>query len=109
MTDAELRALLTDCLALWGVSGNVAAGDGAVEITTAAGCFVLRRANSDDRPVRWFLHTPDREAAGRGPRPVPSIAALLSMLRRRFAPSDSLLSSNLGPIQGSPAESKLRR
>jgi hypothetical protein len=82
VTDAELRALLMDCLALWGVSGKVGVGNGAVEITTAAGCFVLRRADSNDRPVRWFLHTPKRGAAGRGPRPVPSITALLSMLRR---------------------------
>jgi hypothetical protein len=82
VTDAELRALLTDCLALWGVSGQVAAGIGAVEITTATGRFVLRRAGLNDRPVRWFLHTQDREVAGRGPRAMPSIAALLSVLRR---------------------------
>jgi len=82
VTDAELRALLIDCLVLWGVSGDVAAGSGAAEIGTPAGRFVLRRAEPSDRPIRWFLHTPNREAAGRGPRALPSIVPALSALRR---------------------------
>ena len=82
MTDAELRALLMNCLALWGVSGDVKAAPGVAEIGTPAGRFVLRHAAPDDRPARWFLHTPDREAAGRGPRTLPSIAAALSAIRR---------------------------
>ena len=82
MTGAELRTLLTDCLALWGVSGDVAAAPGAAEIGTPAGRFVLRRAAPNDRPVRWFLRTPDREAAGRGPRALPSIVAALGALKR---------------------------
>ncbi len=85
MTDAELRALLVDCLALWGVNGDVVAGAGAVEISTTAGRFVLRRATPNDRPIRWFLHTPDRDAAGRGPRASPSTVAALSVLRRATA------------------------
>ena len=82
MTDAELRALLVDCLALWGVSGDVAAAPGVAEIVTPVGRFVLRHATPSERPVRWFLHTPDREAAGRSPRALPSIVAALSVLRR---------------------------
>ena len=82
MTDAELRVLLVDCLLLWGVSGSVAVAPGAAEISTLAGWFVLRHAAPTDRPVRWFLHTPDREAKGRGPRALPSIVAALSALRR---------------------------
>ncbi len=85
MTDAELPALLVDCLSVWGVNGDVVAGDGAVEIGTAAGQFVLRRAAPNDGPIRWFLDTPDREAAGRGPRALPSIVAALSALRRTTA------------------------
>lgn len=33
------------------------------------------------RPTRWFPQTPEREAASRPPRPIPSITALLSALR----------------------------
>jgi hypothetical protein len=82
VTDAELRALLVDCVALWGVSGSVAVAPGAAEISTPAGRFVLRHAAPTDGPVRWFLHTPDRETAKRGPRALPSIVAVLSALRR---------------------------
>jgi hypothetical protein len=85
MTDAELRALLVDCLALWGVKGNVVAGAGPIEIATASGWFVLRRTGSADEPIRWLLHTPGREAAGRGPRALPSIVAALSALRSATA------------------------
>ena len=82
MTDAELRVLLMDCLVLWGASGSVAMTPGAAEISTPAGRFVLRHAAPTDGPVRWFLHTPDREAAGRNPRALPSIVAVLTALRR---------------------------
>ena len=82
MTDAELRVLLVDSLVLWGVSGSVAMTPCAAEISTPAGRFVLRHAVPTHRPARWFLHTPDREAAGRGPRALPSIVAVLSALRR---------------------------
>ena len=82
MTDAELRLLLMDCLALWRVSGSVAVAPGAAEISMPAGRFVLRHAVPTDRPVRWFLHTPDRKSARRGPRALPSIVAALSSLRR---------------------------
>lgn len=33
------------------------------------------------RPTRWFPQTPEREAASRPPRPIPTITALLSTLR----------------------------
>ena len=85
MTDAELRALLGDCLTLWGVSGDVVAAPSAAEISARAGRFVLLHAAPDDRPVRGFLHTPDREAAGGGPRALRSIVAALSALRRESA------------------------
>lgn len=81
MTDAELRALLIDCLTLWAVQGRVAVGDTDILIETPDGTFIIQRADPNLRPVRWFLQTPDRHAAGRSPRATPSIVALLSALR----------------------------
>ena len=81
MTDAELRALLRDCLTLWAVPGQVVVGDSAVAIETADGTCTVQRADPELRPVRWFLQTPERVAAGRPPRAVPSVVALLSTLR----------------------------
>jgi hypothetical protein len=85
VTDAELRVLLADCLTLWDVKGHVVAGDDAMEIRTVAGRFALRRAGPSERPIRWFLRTPDRDTAGRGPRALPSIVAVLNVLRRESA------------------------
>ena len=81
MTDAELRALLLDCLALWGVAGRVGVTDAGMEIAAPDGTLLLQRAPLDMRPVRWLLQTPERRAANRAPRAVPSIGALLSALR----------------------------
>jgi hypothetical protein len=73
VTDAELRSLLLDCLKLWGVAGSVTAGAEGLLIATAAARCVVRRGAA---PTRWFIETPARR------RPVPSIVALLSALRR---------------------------
>jgi hypothetical protein len=81
MTDAELRALLIDCLALWDVRGRVAANDGSVGINTDDGVYTVQRATPDMRPVRWLLQTPARRAANRPPRAAPSIVDLLTALR----------------------------
>lgn len=81
MTDAELRGLLIDCLALWGIDGRVAAGDAGMELRTKVGLFVVQRATLDLHPVRWLLQTPTRRAANRSARAAPSIGALLSALR----------------------------
>lgn len=81
MTDAELRNLLLDCLKLWEVSGSVVAGETGVAINTPRGVFTVSRAAPDLLPIRWFYQTPERAAAGRPPRPAPSIVALLSALR----------------------------
>ena len=81
MTDSELRGLLTDCLTLWGIKGGIAAGDEGMEVRTMDGVYFVRRADPALRPVRWLLQTPSRRAAGRPPRAVPSIGALLSALR----------------------------
>jgi hypothetical protein len=81
MTDAELRLLLRDCLALWDVPGRVTAAADGMTIETEDGRYVLQRAAPDMRPVRWLLQTPVRAAAGRQPRAAPSIVAALSALR----------------------------
>ena len=81
MTDAELRALLIDCLVLWDVRGSVAAGDNGVSISTDDGGYTVQRAAPDMRPARWLLQTPARAEARRPPRAAPSIVALLSALR----------------------------
>jgi hypothetical protein len=81
VTDAELRSLLLDCIALWGVAARVTAGTDGMEIAARNGTFVLQRAPADTRPVRWLLHTPERRAAKRPPRAAPSIVALLTALR----------------------------
>jgi hypothetical protein len=81
MTDSELHGLLRDCLTLWGIKGHVAPGDEGMEVRTMEGIYLVRRADPELRPLRWLLQTPSRRAAGRPPRAVPSIGALLSALR----------------------------
>ncbi len=84
MTDAELRGLLLDCLTLWEVEGRPEAGAEGWEIATAEGVFSIAPADPDLRPVRWFLQTPERRAAGRTARAAPSIVAALSALRNNL-------------------------
>lgn len=81
MTDAQLRVLLLDCLKLWEVEGKVTVGDADLAIEGPGGRFTVGRAAVALRPLRWFYQTPEREAAGRPVRGVPSIVALLSGLR----------------------------
>jgi hypothetical protein len=81
MTDSELRGLLTDCLTLWGVKGRVVRGDDGMEVRIMDEVYLVWRADPELRPVRWLLQTPSRRTAGRPPRTVPSIGALLSALR----------------------------
>ena len=69
ITDAELRALLVDCVRLWGVQDKVAAADDGWRI----GDCVVRRGVA---PMRWVVETPARTRA------VPSVVALLTALRR---------------------------
>ena len=76
MNDAELRALLLDCLALWGVKGRVEALDTSMQIIVDTTTLEIERASADMLPVRWLLHRPNRPA-----RVAPSIVALLTALR----------------------------
>ncbi len=85
MTDAQVRALLLDCLRLWQVEGKITAGDTGLVIDTPCGTFTVTQADADLRPLRWFYQTPQRAAALRPPRGAPSIVALLSALRRAMS------------------------
>lgn len=85
MTDAQLRSLLADCLVLWDIEGRISARDDGLAIDTPAGTFGVHRAGIELRPLRWFCQTPERAAAGRPPRAVPSVVALLSALRNAMA------------------------
>ncbi|HTI83708.1 MAG TPA: hypothetical protein VL614_24920 [Acetobacteraceae bacterium] len=76
MTNAELRALLLDCLALWGVAARVDAADTGLRIIADTTTLRVEPAPADMRPVRWLLHRPNRP-----PRVAPSIGALLTALR----------------------------
>ena len=81
MTDAELRALLRDCMVLWSVDARVAVEAEGIEVAADDAVLLIQRATADMRPVRWLLHTPERMAADRPPRALPSIVALLAALR----------------------------
>jgi hypothetical protein len=81
ITDAELRALLVDCLSLWGVEARVVVGADGFEIAGRDDRFLLQRAPEEIRPVRWLLDTPERRAVHRPPRAAPSIGAALTALR----------------------------
>jgi hypothetical protein len=81
VTDAELRALLIDCLALWGARERVVVSDDGATITTDDGDYLLQRAAPNMRPARWLLQTPARRTANRPPRAALSIVALLTTLR----------------------------
>lgn len=78
MTPADQRALLRDALRLWDIPASVTVEATHIAITRPEGTF---RITPGPAPTRWYLQTPEREAAGRPPRPTPSITALLSALR----------------------------
>ena len=82
MTQAELRALLLDCVALWGIEAQCRGRIGGRR--DHGGRWDVQHVEAappDMRPVRWLLQTPERRAANRPPRAVPSVVALLSALR----------------------------
>jgi len=78
MNPADLRALLRDALRLWDVPASVTVEPTHIAITHSLQVY---RISQGPAPTRWFLQTPQREAAGRPPRPAPSITVLLSALR----------------------------
>jgi hypothetical protein len=81
VTVAELRNLLGDCLVLWGVSARLEPVLDGVAVHAPDGCYRVQQAPEELRPARWFLLTPERAAANRPARSMPSVVALLSALR----------------------------
>ncbi|MCC6718912.1 MAG: hypothetical protein IT555_13595 [Acetobacteraceae bacterium] len=76
---AHLRSVLRDALAMWGIQGRVTIEGNHVVIARPDGAYRVSASGQD--AARWLLQTPAREAAGRPPRPAPSITALLTALR----------------------------
>ena len=77
-SQAELANLLADCLVLWGVAGHFTAEHDGLRLEHRGDAYTIAPGPA---PARWLLQTPARSAAGRGPRAVPSIVALLTALR----------------------------
>ena len=78
MTPPELRALVSDSLALWGLAGVVAvsvAEDGVVLDAPGGTPLRVRTAPAGERPVRWWLERPGQT------RPRTSVLGLLRGLR----------------------------
>ncbi len=76
MTPPELRALVSDSLALWGVSAAVAvAGDGVALAAPDGTPLRVRPAAPEERPLRWWLERPGQR------RPCTSVLGLLRGLR----------------------------
>ena len=76
MTPPELRDLVADCLALWGVAGRVAVAEDGVALTAPDGTPLrIHPAAPAERPLRWWLERPGQR------RPCTSVLGLLRGLR----------------------------
>jgi hypothetical protein len=77
VTPPELRALVADSLALWGVTGTAVSvtEDGVALVAPEGTPLRLRAAWLEERPLRWWLERPGQR------RPCTSILGLLRGLR----------------------------
>jgi hypothetical protein len=76
MTPPELRALVLDALALWGVAAAVVVdGDGVALVAPDGTPLRVVPAAADERPLRWWLERPGQR------RPCTSVLGLLRTLR----------------------------
>ena len=80
MTPPELRALLADSLALWGIEARVVVEEGGVR----AGTIRVRPAAEAELPIRWWLERDGRE------RPCTSVLGLLRSLRNGFGGGEAM-------------------
>jgi hypothetical protein len=72
----ELRDLVADSLALWGVPGRVTVTDGDVALAAPDGTPLrIQAAAPAERPLRWWLERPGQR------RPCTSVLGLLRGLR----------------------------
>jgi hypothetical protein len=85
MTPPELRALVSDSLALWGVAGaTVAIAEDGVALLAPDGTPLrIRPASLEERPLRWWLERPGQR------RPCTSILGLLRGLRNAVGAGES--------------------
>ena len=90
MSQAELRDLLADALALWDAPGRAVAEDDGVAVLLGSARATVLPADPALRPVRWFVTTPER--AGRA---AASVAGVLGVLRD--------WARTLSPDRGDPA------
>jgi hypothetical protein len=76
VTPPELRSLIADSLALWGVTARVTLTEDGIALAAPDGMPLrVRAADAADRPVRWWLERPGQR------RPCTSILGLLRGLR----------------------------
>ena len=76
MTPPELRALVADGLALWGLAAAVSVVGDGVALTAPDGTRLrIRPALPEERPLRWWLERPGQR------RPCTSVLGLLRALR----------------------------
>ena len=76
MTPPELRALVSDSLALWGVRAVVSIAEDGVALRAPDGTPLrVRPAAAEERPLRWWLERPGQR------RPCTSVLGLLRGLR----------------------------
>jgi hypothetical protein len=99
MTPPELRALLSDSLALWGVAGTVSIAEDGVALLAADGAPLrVRRASPEERPVRWWLERGERK------RPCTSVLGLLRGLRNALGSGEAGLARRLRVAAPPPPE-----
>ena len=83
MTPPELRALVADGLALWGVAAAVSIdGDGVALAAPDGTPLRVSPASPEERPFRWWLERPGRR------RPCTSVLGLLRALRNAVGAGD---------------------
>ena len=76
MTPPELRDLLADSLALWGVEARPRVTEDGVALAAPDGTALrVRAATPEELPVRWWLERPGQR------RPCTSVLGLLRTLR----------------------------
>lgn len=75
MNPPALRALITDSLTLWGVTGRVDIADAGVRITAGDQVLHVAQAAPEEAPMRWWLISEARR------RPAASVLGLLRSLR----------------------------
>jgi hypothetical protein len=84
VTPPELRDLVADSLALWGVAVRVSATEDGVALTAPDGAPLrIRPAAVTERPLRWWLERPGQR------RPCTSVLGLLRGLRNAVGAGES--------------------